>query len=477
MNTYNWHKSSTEDSQRYAPEEVFQAGQRNYQIANTAYPINHNSTIKPYKVPDEKVQDHIAQVWQDVDDLLLYAHVPFCAKICSFCELSVVKPKYIERDTADYFDALHKEMELYSDAFWEKKHVAWFDIGGGTPSIVDTKYIAGIIDDIDRNFDVAPNMRVSIETTPKIAAEEIQKIRDYYALWIRRISMGIQSLSGKLIGRADASAADNIQATENIRAAGFDQFNVDIMYGFAHQGNDDVIRTVEHVLDIDPEFVTLYPMRYKGTVVEGRSKEVQAAILAEQYDIAYNMLTDAGYTIRPGKNTCSKLDGNDGLSDYLHHRVLHGMPYLGFWLWAQSFNPKNNLSYNHGAHVKHNAEYIKQVNMWIFPIQDAHHLSREAAMGKMIAIGFFYGGIHLESFKNIFGISLAEAFPEAYTYILENGLMEYIEADGILQLTQKGVQNYSGVISLFYSPATQKYLLDIQDDSWMGKSASVRDVK
>lgn len=117
MNTYNWHESSSEDSQRYAPEEVFQAGQRNYQIANTAYPINHNSTIKPYKVPDEKVQDHIAQVWQDVDDLLLYAHVPFCAKICSFCELSVVKPKYIERDTADYFDALHKEMELYSDAF------------------------------------------------------------------------------------------------------------------------------------------------------------------------------------------------------------------------------------------------------------------------------------------------------------------------------------------------------------------------
>lgn len=97
-------------------------------------------------------------------------------------------------------------------------------------------------------------------------------------------------------------------------------------------------------------------------MVEGRSKEVQAEILTEQYQIAYDMLTDAGYKIRPGKNTCSRLEGNDGLSDYLHHRVLHGLPYLGFGLGAQSFNPANNLSYNHGAHVKHNAEYMKQVN-------------------------------------------------------------------------------------------------------------------
>lgn len=142
-------------------------------------------------------------------------------------------------------------------------------------------------------------MRISIETTPKIAAEQIQKIRDYYAMGIRRISMGVQSLSGALIGRADASASDNIQAAKNIRAAGFEQFNIDVMYGFAHQEDSDVIQTIEHIRDISPEFVTLYPMRYKGTVVEGRSKEVQAEILTRQYHLAYDMLTDAGYKIRP----------------------------------------------------------------------------------------------------------------------------------------------------------------------------------
>lgn len=81
--------------------------------------------------------------------------------------------------------------------------------------------------------------------------------------------MGVQSLSGKIIGRADTSVTYNIQAAENIRNAGFDQYNVDVMYGFAGQGNDDVEVTLRHVIDeLQPDFITLYPMRYKGTVIE-----------------------------------------------------------------------------------------------------------------------------------------------------------------------------------------------------------------
>lgn len=110
-----WHTSSPEDNLQFPPEEVFEAGLRHFQIANTAYPINHNKTIKPYRVPESKIQDHMTRIWSEVDELLLYAHVPFCASICAFCELSVVKPKYNDRDRDPYFDALQKEIALYRE--------------------------------------------------------------------------------------------------------------------------------------------------------------------------------------------------------------------------------------------------------------------------------------------------------------------------------------------------------------------------
>lgn len=471
-----WNTTSPGDTLSYAPQDVFDAGMRNYQIANTAYPINHNKTIKEYRVADNALQNHIEHVWQWVDNILLYAHVPFCAKICSFCELSVVKPHHMKDDITPYFEALEKEIDMYGILLWWNTSVSGFDIGWGTPSIVDSKYIGWIIESIDKNFKRDDDMRVSIESTPKIAAEEVQKVRDYYTMGIRRISMGIQSLNGKLIWRADTCVQDNFKAAENMRTAWFEQINVDVMYGFAGQDDSEVEATMKHVLDIDPDFVTVYPVRYKWTIIEARALQVQREKYARQYKLIIDMMEDAGYDIRPGKNTCSKLPWNDGLSDYLHHRVLHGLPYLGFWLWAQSFHPWNNLYYNHGAHIKHNWEYIRQVSQWLFPIQDAHHLSREAAMGKMIAISFFYGWIHLESFEKIFGISLETAFPEEIVFIKEHGLMELLP-DGILQLTQKWMMNYSGVISLFYSPATKKYLLDIEWNNWMWKSHSVRDIK
>ena len=471
-----WNDSSIEDRMQFSPDEVFAAGLRHFQIANTAYPINHNLTLNPYVVPESKIQDHISWVWQDVDELLLYAHVPFCAHICAFCELSVVKPKYIATDTDPYFDALQKEIAMYAQNFGTRKRVLWFDIGWWTPSIVDTRYIADVIETVDKNFSLADNMRMSIETTPKIASDQPTKMADYHKMGIRRISMWVQSLSWKIIGRADTSVAYNKNAAGNIRKAGFDQFNVDVMYGFSGQDDADVEATLHHVIDeLQPDFITLYPMRYKGTVIEKKSKDIYATQLTTQYNLAYQMITWGWYVIRPGKNTCSKIAGNDGLSDYLHHRVLHGTPYLGFGLGAQSFNPSNNLSYNQWAHLKHNAEYIKQINEWLFPIQDAHHLSREAAMGKMIAISFFYGGIHVQSFEKIFWETLQQVFPRELQYIIEHDLMEYLD-DGVLQLTKKWVENYSGVISIFYSPATKKYLLELWEKWWMGKSFSIRDL-
>jgi oxygen-independent coproporphyrinogen-3 oxidase len=87
-------------------------------------------------------------------------------------------------------------------------------------------------------------------------------------------------------------------------------------------------------------------MRYKRTNVEDKATHVQLEAVNRQYDVMKDMLGEAGYEVRNGKNTFSKLAGNDGLSDYLHHRVERAVPYLGIGMGAQSFHPGHTLSYN-----------------------------------------------------------------------------------------------------------------------------------
>lgn len=463
-----WNTPSEGDTLSYNPEDIFAAWEYHHAIANTAWPIAHNTTMKAYKVPEEQLQAHVIRTWSEISEMCLYVHIPFCEKICNFCEYCVIAPEIKEKEEQEYFTGLAKEIEMYRRLVWtQAKSLIGFDIWGGTPSSVDSRYIWDIMNQIQNSFTLADNMNISIETTPKIAAEDPQKIQDYYDMGIRRISMGVQSVSTADIGRESTSMSWNKKATENIRSAGFEQFNVDIMYGFAGQWVEHVQNTVDHILSLDPEFVTVYRMRYKGTNVEAKAAKVDLDAVMQQYEYIKTRLAEAGYEVRNGKNTFSKMKDNDGLSDYLHNRVERATPYLWVWLGAQSYNPFNTLSYNSGAALKHTFPYLKKLSQDTLPLESAHHLSREAAMAKMISVAFYSWGIHLESFQNTFWVSLYEAFPDEMEFVSKNGYMSYNPKYGTMQLTELGARNYSGVIALFYNGEVKKHLLSLEKNAWM----------
>lgn len=165
-------------------EDVFLAGMRNHHICNTAFPLNHNVTIKPYRVMRTRDERFIKPVYEgafDVKEMMLYAHVPFCQTRCMFCEYTVVDPKIGRKETAqdEYFDALIEELRLYRNLLnLEKKKLVGFDIGGGTPSMASSDQIDRLMNEVEKSFDVSWNsMEVSIETTPKIAASEPEKLK------------------------------------------------------------------------------------------------------------------------------------------------------------------------------------------------------------------------------------------------------------------------------------------------------------
>jgi len=457
-----WNSPSQADQVHFDPADVFEAGLCMHHIANTAYPIGHVVTMKPYRIPGSAAQDTATSGWEGIERLGLYVHVPFCETRCSYCEYVVVNPDENAGAESLYFVLLLQEFELYRQALeTEAKQLIGFDIGGGTPALVRPQAIEKVIEAARQSFSFFENAVISIETTPKIAALQPEKMRALFQMGIGRISMGVQTINPKLlerVGRDSTRVAWNQTAVSHIRAAGFRRFNIDVMYGFAGQSLASWEATLRHVIDLDPEYVTLYRMRYKGTRLAPQARQVSRDQVYNLYRMAFGMLAGAGYEPSPGKNTFSRLEGDVGTSDYLTERVINGTPYLGLGLGAQSLTHKT-LSYNAGAAGKNLRPYQRQIESSRLPLQDVYHLSLPVAMAKMIAVSFYFGEINRSRVEEKFGMMLQDAFAVEISFLMERGLMEWTPES--LRLTLDGVRQVNGVIALFFSGAVKAHLIKL----------------
>ncbi len=456
-----WNIPTLADRRTFPPEQVFRAGLRNHHIANTAYPIHHTTTMRAYRVPKSEVESLLQAAWWDIDQLGLYIHVPFCKARCRYCEYCVVDPSEHGLEDA-YFDALLREFALYRERLGTtRKTLVGFDIGGGTPSFVEPAHIHRVVEAARESFCFRPGLVISIETTPIIADREPEKIRAYKAMGIDRISMGVQTTHLKLarsLNREYEGLSMLERAVRNIREAGFDRFNIDLMYGFPDQTEAGWGNTVRQTIALGPEYITLYEMRYKGTRMQDQAVLVTREKVNALETVARDLLLAAGYAGTPGKNTYSRVAGDVGTSDYLTERVVKGTPYLGLGLGAQSLS-HHTLAYNLGAASKTLRPYLRAVDAGRLPVQDIYHMPLDVAMAKMIAVSFYFGEIHREHFVHKFGVRLEEHFPREVDFVLRRGLMEFVGP--YLRLTPKGAEYFNGVVALFYAGAVKEYLVQL----------------
>jgi oxygen-independent coproporphyrinogen III oxidase len=455
-----WQGAAPSDTLRFEPERVFAAGLRNHHVSNTAYPIAHDTTWRPYRVPHPDVESVTRAAWDGIGDLCLYVHIPFCETRCSFCEYTVVRREEIPW-VRQYMDDLIQEFDLQRAALGTRNRLLHgFDIGGGTPSFVPAEEIARVVATARESFRFAPGSDISIETTPRIAAAEPEKVAAYKRAGIDRISMGVQVIQPdllKILNREANGVAAHRRAVDNIRAAGFTRLNVDLMYGFAGQSLESWRATLQHAVGLGPEYITLYRMRYKLTRISHQARAVSLDAVRPLAALAKALLSDAGYHANPGKTTFSRIPGDVGTSSYLARRVREGMPYLGLGLGAQSFS-HTTISYNDGAVGKNLLPYHRSIERGRLPLQDLYDLPRRQVMGKMCAVSFYFGEIRRAPFAAKFGVTLEDAFPDEVDFVRRRGLMEW--TDEALRLTPEGTRHVNGVIALFFAPSIQKHLID-----------------
>ncbi|MEE3313823.1 MAG: radical SAM protein [Treponema sp.] len=430
-------------------QEIFERGIKFHHYCNTAYPLRATS-LRQYEVHDEeKIYELVKSNIEAQKEICLYVHIPFCQSRCKFCEYVVLNERPDEKMQDIYVQYLLKEMELYRKIIKDKP-VIGYDLGGGTPAFLSAKNLSLITDEI-KHFNLKEGMYLSIETTPMIAAKDLEKLKAIKSLGYNRISMGFQTVSEKLLESLGREGSKSIyeKAVENIRAAGFDRLNVDLMYGFLNQSDEDFANTIKYTIALNPEFITLYRNRYKGTSLESESQGVTLYKVNRQYDIAFRLLKEAGYVANNGKNTFSRIPGDLGTSSYLTTRVVNATSYVGFGLGAQSF-VGNYLAYNLGCADHKTEKYYEHLDRDVLPINDIADMPVEEVRAKALSVMFYFGFISMSAYKNRFAEDFKKVYAGQIEFLEKNYLMEFVDSDTFM-LTDYGAAHLYGIIPLFYS--------------------------
>ena len=232
------------------------------------------------------------------EGISLYVHVPFCLSKCPYCDFNTYQG--IESQFDDFLAAVIQEITAWSVALGRPAVNTVF-LGGGTPSYLPDGDVARILDAIARNYGVLADAEITAECNPNDLSPK--KCAELRAAGVNRVSIGVQSMDNGLLAmlgrRHDAEEAEG--ALERCRRAGFDNVNLDLMYGLPQQSLDQWRDTVAQVVALAPEHLSLYSLTLEeGTplrrwVQQGRLPEPDPDLAADMYDHARAALASAGY--------------------------------------------------------------------------------------------------------------------------------------------------------------------------------------
>ena len=183
----------------------------------------------------------------------LYLHVPFCQRKCLYCDFySVTELEKREAYVRKLVEVIKESGKTLGRPLCDTVY-----FGGGTPSLLSTEQLYGILDAVNSSFSLK-DPQITLEANP--GTTDLNKLREMKALGINRISLGIQSACDcelKTLGRVH----DSKQALDCARAvykAGFEKLSVDLMYALPNQTLDSVKKSLSALLELDPGHVSSY---------------------------------------------------------------------------------------------------------------------------------------------------------------------------------------------------------------------------
>ena len=432
----------------------------------------------------------------------VYIHIPFCVRKCLYCDFLsfplggqkdpdslccsdksrlCAESAYggtIEdwSDSADkvvaaYIEALKSEIHERADSY-DSRTIGSIFFGGGTPSVIDAKYIKEIIEELRKYWPLAEDAEVTLEVNPGTADED--KFRLWKEAGVNRLSIGLQSVHDeelKMLGRIH-TYDDFIKCYEGALQNDFSNINVDLMSGLPGQKVSDWTDTLETVLNLDtpPKHISAYSLIIEeGTVfgdvygeMEGDGSrniavgEAKAeAGLREKYLKLKDLDLPSEKDDRTMYHLTARLLREKGYNRYeISNYALEGYEcrhnlvywnrkdYLGLGLGAASC--MDNVRWKNTVELK---QYISVVSHDKYEVED---LSSADRIFECIMLGFrLTKGIDLYAFKDEFGEDFVSRYSRQIEHFKKEGLLSV--ENGYAALTESGLDVADHVILEFLS--------------------------
>jgi len=353
----------------------------------------------------------------------LYIHIPFCKKKCLYCDF--ISFEYDEQKADAYIDALLKETGKYKN-----EQISTVYIGGGTPSVLTPKQFETLAEGINKNFDLNNVSEFTVELNPESTTKE--KLDTMFENKVTRLSFGLQSSNDtelKSLGRLH-NYNDFLTAYNAAREAGFDNISVDLMYGTENQTVENWQNTLDTVLKLNSEHISLYPLTIeKNTPFDKQNKRTDPDLQGLMYNCACDKLQQGGFAHYEISNWAK----NGKISK---HNTLYwkNKEYIGLGVSASSYYKRNRFKNILNADI-----YIKNAQCGAGCILETEYIDDALYNTESIMLGLRLAeGVDLNLFNH--------KQHTLYKYLKQDLL---VVKEGKVCLTEKGFWVSNSIISDF----------------------------
>ena len=368
----------------------------------------------------------------------LYLHIPFCSSICNYCNFNrglfdgPLKDRYVA--------AL--EQEIVRSGRGEPVDTVYF--GGGTPSLLDPEEVARLVSACRAGFAVAANAEVTLETNPETASRS--KMEGFRAAGVNRVSFGVQSFRDEELRRLGRihSAERATEAVAEARGAGFDNVSLDLMMWLPAQSPRDWAESVERLITVGPEHVSLYLLElYPNAPLKDDMARAGWSLApdedaADMYLAAWALLEAAGYEQYEISNAC-----RPGRQSRHNLKYWTDGEWLGLGCGAHS--TRDGVRWKN---VSATADYVDRIFRRADTAVERRAMSREEQLEEALFTGLrLTNGIDIDAVGVRYGTDVWSRYGSKLQPFVEGGLV--LRQGPRLSLTRQGMLVANEVMQIF----------------------------